>query len=69
MVIGNDPSVKASLFASGYTIPAVIATEFPEATGVQASSLIALALVLFLITIVINGGARLFLHATRQKGA
>ena len=68
MVIGNDPSVKTSLFASGYTIPAVIANEFPEASGLQASSLIALALVLFLITIIINGGARLFLHATRQKG-
>ena len=68
MVIGNDPSVKASLFASGYTIPAVIANEFPEASGMQQSTLLALALVLFLITIVINGGARLFLHATRQKG-
>jgi phosphate transport system permease protein len=69
MVIGNDPSVRTSLFASGYTIPSVIANEFPEASGIQASSLIALALVLFLITIVINGGARLFLHATRQMGA
>ena len=68
MVIGNDPSVRTSLFASGYTIPAVIANEFPEASGLQASSLIALALVLFLITILINGGARLFLHATRQRG-
>ena len=68
MVIGNDPSVKASLFASGYTIPAVIANEFPEASGLQQSTLLALALVLFLITIVINGGARLFLHATRQRG-
>jgi phosphate transport system permease protein len=69
MVIGNDPSVRASLFASGYTIPAVIANEFPEASGVQSSALIALALALFLITIVINGGARLLLHATSQKGA
>jgi len=69
MVIGNDPSVRASLFASGYTIPAVIANEFPEASGIQASALIALALALFLITIVINGGARLLLHATSQKGA
>lgn len=69
MVIGNDPSVKASLFASGYTIPAVIANEFPEASGIQQNTLLALALVLFLITVVINGGARLFLHATRQRGA
>ena len=69
MVIGNDPSVRTSLFASGYTIPAVIANEFPEASGIQQNTLLALALVLFVITIVINGGARLFLHATRQRGA
>jgi phosphate transport system permease protein len=70
MVIGNDPAIHASLLAAGYTIPAVLANEFTEATSdLHQSSLIALAAVLFLITIVINGGARLLLHATRQKGA
>ena len=70
MVIGNDPSVKASLLAAGYTIPAVIANEFTEATGnMHLSSLIALAMVLFLLTMVINGSARLLLYATRQRGA
>src|ERR1700688_4349796 len=33
MVIGNDPRIKASLFAPGYTIAAVIANEFSEATN------------------------------------
>src|SRR5271154_3150896 len=33
MVIGNDPKISASLFAPGYTIAAVIANEFTEATG------------------------------------
>ena len=33
MVIGNDPTIHASLFAPGYTIAAVIANEFTEATG------------------------------------
>ena len=33
MVIGNDPSIKASLLAPGYTIAAAIANEFSEATG------------------------------------
>ena len=33
MVIGNDPKIAASLFAPGYTIAAVIANEFTEATG------------------------------------
>ena len=33
MVIGNDPTINASLFAPGYSIAAVIANEFTEATG------------------------------------
>ena len=33
MVIGNDPRIAASLFAPGYSIAAVIANEFTEATG------------------------------------
>ena len=37
MVIGNDPKITASLFAPGYTIAAVIANEFTEATGQSIS--------------------------------
>ncbi len=37
MVIGNDPKIVASLFAPGYTIAAVIANEFTEATGDRLS--------------------------------
>jgi phosphate transport system permease protein len=60
MVIGNDPKIKASLFAPGYSIAAVIANEFTEATGqIYLSALIELGLVLFALTIVINGLARL----------
>jgi len=33
MVIGNTPKIAASLFAPGYSIAAVIANEFTEATG------------------------------------
>jgi len=70
MVIGNDPSIKASLFAPAYSIAAVIANEFTEATGdLYLQSLIELGLVLFLLTIVINGLARLVIIATVQKGA
>jgi phosphate transport system permease protein len=65
MVIGNDPKIAASLFAPGYTIAAVIANEFSEAFGnVYRSSLIELALVLFLITFILNGFARLLIIAT-----
>ena len=31
MVVGNDPKIKTSLFAPGYSIAAVIANEFTEA--------------------------------------
>jgi phosphate transport system permease protein len=62
MVVGNDPKIKASLLAPGYSIAAVIANEFTEATGqLYTSALIELGLVLFALTIVINGMARLLL--------
>ena len=70
MVIGNDPKISASLFAPAYSIAAVIANEFTEATGdLYLQALIELGLVLFLLTIVINGLARLVIIATTQKGA
>jgi phosphate transport system permease protein len=58
-----------SLFATGYTIPAVIANEFTEATeDLHLSALVELGLVLFLLTIVINGFARLMVLATTRRG-
>jgi phosphate transport system permease protein len=69
MVIGNDPKISASLFAPGYSIAAVIANEFTEATGnLYLQSLIELGLVLFLLTFVLNGLARLLIVATAQRG-
>jgi len=70
MVIGNDPSIHASLFAPGYSIAAVIANEFTEATGdVYPAALVELGLVLFCLTIIINALARLMIIATTSKGS
>jgi phosphate transport system permease protein len=70
MVIGNTPKIAASLFAPGYSIAAVIANEFTEATGdLYLQSLIALGLVLFLLTFIINGLARILIVVTTQKGS
>jgi phosphate transport system permease protein len=70
MVIGNDPAIHASLLAPGYTIAAVIANEFSEAGGkVYPAALVELGLVLFLLTVVINGVARLMIVATTRKGS
>ena len=70
MVIGNDSAIHASLFAPGYTIAAIIANEFTEATGdVYLSALVELGLVLFFLTMVLNGVARLLIFATTRKAA
>jgi phosphate transport system permease protein len=70
MVIGNSAAIHISLFAPGHTIAAVIANEFAEATGdVYRGVLIELGLVLFCLTIVLNGAARLMIVATTRKGS
>jgi len=68
MVIGNDPKIVASLFSPGYSIAAVIANEFTEATGdLYRQSLVELGLVLFGVTVVLHALARLLVYATAQK--
>lgn len=60
MVIGNVPQIKASLFAPAYTIPAVIANEFAEATeDIYVAALVYAGLVLFTVTVAVNALARL----------
>ena len=69
MVIGNDPKISMSLFAPGHTIAAVIANEFTEASGdLYLSALIELGLVLFLMTFILNGLARILIVATERGG-
>ena len=70
MVIGNNPKIQASLLSQGYTIAALIANEFAEASGdTHLSALIELGLVLFLLTMLINGFARLMIMLTTSKGS
>src|ERR1700739_3878822 len=70
MVIGNNPRIAASLFSPGYSIAAVLANEFSEATGnLYLSALIELGLVLFLLTFVLNGLARLLILVTTARGS
>lgn len=69
MVIGNTPKIALSLLSPGYSIAAVIANEFAEASGdLYVSSLIFLGLVLFGLTIIINAVARIFIMATQSRG-
>ncbi len=63
-------NITASLFSPGYSIAAVIANEFAEASGdLYISSLIFLGLVLFGLTIVINAAARILIVATTRRGS
>jgi phosphate transport system permease protein len=69
MVIGNTPAIAASLFSPGDSIASVIANQFTEATGeLYTQSLIELGLVLFLLTFILNGLARLLIVVTSQRG-
>jgi len=62
MVIGNVPEISASLFKPGYTMAAVLANEFTEATyDLYIHTLIEIGLVLFAVTFIVNGIARLML--------
>jgi phosphate transport system permease protein len=70
MVIGNTPAINASLFSPGYSIAAVIANELAEASSnLHYESLIELGLVLFLLTFILNGLARILIVVTSQKGS
>src|SRR2546423_15149501 len=60
LVVGNAPVIGKHLFDQGYTLAAVIANEFGEAANnpLHRAALIAAGLVLFVLTLIVNAGAR-----------
>ncbi len=62
LVIGNAPTIGQHLFNQGYSLAAVIANEFGEAssTPIHSSALFAAGLVLFVLTLIVNIIARWF---------
>jgi phosphate transport system permease protein len=70
MVIGNRPDISVSLFEPSYTIASAIANEFTEATqDLYLSALVELGLILFFVTFIVNGIARLLVwNVTRRTG-
>ncbi len=54
MLIGNTNDIPDTLTATGNTMASIIANQFGEADGLKLSALIAIGLILFLITAVIN---------------
>jgi len=67
LVIGSSAQITAHLFSTGDSMPAVIANQFGEASGLQRSALIGLGVVLFLITIVVNIAARAVVQRSMAK--
>jgi len=67
-IIGNSHGFPQSMFDSGSTIASTIANEFTEAsTPMHTAALIALGLVLFIITFIVLGLARLMLRTSTVK--
>jgi len=70
MVIGNRPEIPHSIFSPGYTLAAVIANEFVEATGdVYQGALVEIGLVLILVTLTVNVIALLLVHSAKARAA
>lgn len=68
MVIGNNPQVSASLFAPQYTMAAVLANEFTEAADeLYLHALIEIGLVLFVITLIVNGLSRVLIWSMARS--
>jgi phosphate transport system permease protein len=68
ILIGNAPKLSSHLFEQGYSLAAVIANEFGEAQGLHRNALFAAGLVLFVLTLLVNGVARgLVLRAARGR--
>ena len=61
MLIGNTNNLPTSLADTGNTMASIIANQFGEADGLKLSSLIAIGLLLFLITAIINLVAKLII--------
>jgi len=68
MVIGNRPEVSWSLFAPQYTMAAVVANEFAEASDdLHLSALVEVGLLLFLITLAINMLSRTLIWSVNRE--
>ncbi|HBG53614.1 MAG TPA: phosphate ABC transporter permease subunit PstC [Rikenellaceae bacterium] len=61
MLIGNTDRIPQGLRDTGNTMASVIANQFGEADGLKLSSLIAIGLLLFIITAIINMIAKLIM--------
>lgn len=67
MLIGNTNQIPLHLTDTGNTMASIIANQFGEADGLKLSSLIAIGLLLFLITAIINVLGRMLIKHTYKS--
>lgn len=66
MLIGNTNQMPETLRTTGNTMASIIANQFGEADGLKLSSLIAIGLLLFLITAVVNMIGKILIRKARH---
>jgi phosphate transport system permease protein len=71
LVIGAAVQISPNLFSAGDALPAIIVRNWGESSGVYQAALVGCAVVLFLITVIINYLARIVVGRAeaRLKGA
>jgi len=62
MLIGNANIIPKGLFSPGNTMASVIANQFGEADGLKMSALIAIGLLLFAITAIVNAAGKFIIR-------
>ena len=65
MLIGNTNNIPNSITSTGNSMASIIANQFGEADDLRLSSLIAIGLILFLITAVINMVGKIMIKRAR----
>jgi len=67
MVIGNVPNISLSVFDLANTMASVIANEFAEAaSNIYLSHLVAIGLLLLVVSLIVNGLARLLIWSVTK---
>lgn len=66
MLIGNANNINISILAPANTIASLLASQFAEASGLQISSLMYAALILFLLTLLVNVLAELIVQKVKK---
>ena len=66
MLIGNSNDISASILAPSNTIASLLANQFAEASGLQVSALMYAALILFVLTLLVNILAELLVRRVQR---